>query len=181
MEYILGLAGLVVIVSAAGVVAFKNVIHSAIALICNLVGVAVFYALMNAHFLAIAQIIVYAGAVVILLLFAIMLLGAKVEVFRKGEFFFQACVILMTLFFGLTLIPALIRVFSGLTRPQIPPEGTVTHIGLSIFSNYVLQFQMAGILLLAALIGVMLVAYRSYKGGDHITSETQNSGGQSQR
>ena len=70
---------LAAVAAAIGVVAFKNPLYSAFSLIMNLLAVAGLYAVMNAHFLATSQVVVYAGAIMVLVLFVLMLLNLKTE------------------------------------------------------------------------------------------------------
>src|SRR5688500_14775946 len=83
--FVFGVAGLICLSGAVGVVASRNPVHSALSLVATLFGIAVLFVAQEAHFLAAVQVIVYAGAIVVLFLFVIMLLGVdKVESWEVG-------------------------------------------------------------------------------------------------
>lgn len=157
------------------VVTVRNIIHSALWLIASFIGVAALYLLMEAEFLAVVQILVYAGAVSILVLFAIMLTrqvtGEGVRV--VFERWWVALLIALGLF-GV-IVPTLWQ--HGSTWEEAsklaqvgpaPVEGTAaaslqvataTEIGRSFMGEYLLPFEVVSILLLMALIGAIVIAY----------------------
>ncbi|GAA5526411.1 NADH-quinone oxidoreductase subunit J [Herpetosiphon gulosus] len=156
------------------VVTVRNIIHSALWLIASFIGVAALYLLMEAEFLAVVQILVYAGAVSILVLFAIMLTrqvtGEGVRV--VFERWWVALLIALGLF-GV-IVPTLWQ--HGSTWEEAsklaqvgpaPVEGvaaglqvaTATEIGRSFMGEYLLPFEVISILLLMALIGAIVIAY----------------------
>ena len=158
------LTALLLVLSAIGVVAMKNPVHNALCLLVNLLGVAAVYAMLEAHFLAVVQIIVYAGAVVVLVLFVIMLLNLKDEGRQK----FGA---LYVLFGSLALIGFLALALplfrdAGLVfqTPEHLTAGTTRELGSVLFGRYVFAFEMAGVLLLAATVGAVMVARKKIKG-----------------
>ena len=91
----------ILILSALGVVVFRNPIHSGLALVTNLIGVATLYAALDANFLAVVQIVVYAGAVMVLVLFVLMLINIKEELFNKREKAFVYTAVFFGVFFFL--------------------------------------------------------------------------------
>ena len=178
------LAGLVLL-SGAMVVIVKNIIHSALWLIASFAGVAALYFLLEAPFIGVIQILVYAGAVSILVLFAIMLTRqvtgeATRQLFERWPVAAVAAVGI----FALVLVPTILRPGlpaqagaenppAGWPRADLAAEaagaenavgnGTgiagAFEIGRSFMREYLLQFEVASILLLVALIGAVVVAY----------------------
>lgn len=152
--------GLLAIVSAAGVVFSAQAVHSALFLTCNLLCVAVLYLLMSAHFLGAAQLVVYAGAIMVLFLFAVTLLapededaGRWSEPHRLGGAFVAALL-------GATLLAALST--APLLSAGIPETfpASLKHFSAQLFGKYVAAFESTAFILLVALIGVVLLGYR---------------------
>lgn len=167
---------LLILGSGLMVVIAKNIIHSALWLIASFLGVAALYMLMEAEFLAIVQILVYAGAVSILILFAIMLTrqvtGQGTHVFY--ERWWVALVVALALFGGV-LVPSLLRQGAAwdesakLAQAALAPAADsgvaaakvadTVSIGQSFMREYLLPFEIASILLLMALVGSIVIAY----------------------
>jgi len=155
-------AGLGCIVLALSVILNKNPVNSAVSLIGMMLGLAGLFALLHAHFLAALQVLIYAGAVMVLFLFVIMLLNLK----RDGANWKarQSNVFLSSLT-GVLVIGILYKVIdigSGARfgSPQSLPEdfGTTAEVGRFLFTDFVLPFEVASILLLAAMIGAVVLA-----------------------
>ena len=168
-----------VVMSALAVVALRNPLHSALALVCNLLSVAGLYAMLQAHFLAAAQIIIYAGAIMVLVVFVLMLLNSKLEQPRAGGRFLTVLSVLLGLCFSAVLVPLLYGGFEGMPVPppgESPLPGTAQNIGRKLFSEYVFLFQAGGVLLLSALAGaVMLAARRGLGAAEQRLAERENS------
>jgi len=154
---------LLIIVSALGVISMKNPIHSAMCLIVTFLGVAGIFATLEAHFLATVQIIIYAGAIMVLVMFVIMLLNLKYEANTTLDYLFWiigavGCIafvaITSQLFLNSMLVPL---------DYQAGSVGTVANIGRVLFTKYVFAFEAAGILIMAAIVGSIVVA-KSVKG-----------------
>ena len=171
-------AALLTVASGIGVVAFKNPIHSALCLVANLLGVAALFAALDAHFLAAVQIIVYAGAIMVLVLFMLMLLNVKTERRTKRENFLTLLAVLSGLGFVAFVVPLVHDAFLSLpshagpavTGPQgavqgAALEGTVKAMGVKLFTEYMFLFQASGILLMTAIAGAVMLAKRSYGNG----------------
>jgi NADH-quinone oxidoreductase subunit J len=153
-------AGLAV-ATAIGVVAFKNPISSAFALILSFFAVAALYAMLQAHFLAVIQVLVYAGAIMVLFIFVIMLLNLQpAELEEKGfSWTFKGTVIafLSVLCFGLAWI---FRQTADVF-PKVPETfGTVKAVGKLLFTQYWFPFEFTSVLLLVAIIGGVVLAKR---------------------
>ena len=167
-------AGVIVLTGALGVVMAKNPVHAALFLIQTLFGVAVEFLVVEAHFLAAIQVIVYAGAIVILFLFVIMLLGVdKAENLSVEPILGQRTAALVT---GSALLGLLLAVIwsstdltgirsangdvnrtSELTGEALP---NVNQLAEQIFTDYVFAFEVTGLLLTVAVVGAVVLARR---------------------
>lgn len=158
------IAGLVV-ASAIAVVALRNPIHSALALVLNLLGVAALYAMLDAHFLSAVQIIVYAGAIMVLVLFVIMLLNIKVEAAKGKGLVLTIAAALTGLAFLALLAPMFYGAVQGFTEHAKPVEGTVEGIGELLFTRYLFPFEAASVLIMVAIVGAVMMGKRRYQEG----------------
>lgn len=153
---------LTMIGAALGVVLFNNIVYSAFLLGGVFLSISGLYLLLNADFVAAAQILIYVGAVNVLILFAIMLVN-KTENFQpvKGRLFRQIATALVC--FGLfALLGTMVLVTPwGLssTSPAVI-ENTIIEIGKHFFSDYLLPFEIASVLLLMAMVGAIILARR---------------------
>jgi len=159
------LFGAVALGAAVGMLFQRNAVHAALLLVVNLLAVAGLFLTLGAEFLFVAQIIVYAGAIVVLFLFVIMLLGVdREEVIseprrfqtRQGVLGGLAAVILVAALFG-TLGGA--RLLASLPATDAN-FGSAQSIGTALFSTYLLPFEVTGLLLLVATIGILMLAKR---------------------
>ena len=149
---------LIIVVSAIGVVVSKNPIHSALCLVANLLTVAAIFASLDAHFLATVQIIVYAGAIVVLVVFVLMLLNLKVEQPKKvGLPTLIAATVTGVLFLAIAL-PPLNEAFKVFPEPQSGVTGSVQNIAKILYTTYAFPFEAASMLLMAAIIGAVMLA-----------------------
>ena len=159
---------LVVIIGALGVILLENIVYSAFLLGGVFMSVAGLYLLLNASFVAAAQVLVYVGAVNVLIIFAIMLVNKK-EDLRPIENIKSRKIISTSI--CLTLVSLLIRVDLsstwGLAEPSasIGEESTI-RIGEHLFSDYLLPFEVASVLLLMAMIGAIVLARRDVMNED---------------
>jgi NADH-quinone oxidoreductase subunit J len=150
--------------AALMVVTVKNIIHSALWLIASFFTVAAMYLLMEAEFIAIVQVLIYVGAISILVLFAIMLTrhvtGEGVRQLYKR---WWIAMIVAAALFGLLIVPTV----SNYTWSTVPPAGpdgaapisSTVQIGTAFMREYLLPFEIASVLLLVALIGAIVIAY----------------------
>jgi NADH-quinone oxidoreductase subunit J len=161
MDVILFLVfAIIAVVCAINVVVQTHPIASAISLIGVMGSLAVLYLLLGAEFIAAAQVIVYAGAIMVLFVFVIMLLNAGAETRRGRSFMVQLLgVPLLIAFLGLIayfvqrLYPRGTSVhFGGFTR------GTALEIGRAVFTTYLLPFEVTSILVLIAILGAIVLA-----------------------
>jgi NADH-quinone oxidoreductase subunit J len=169
MELVLFLiTALVTIVAAVGMVLSKNAVHSALWLVLNLLGVAVFYLLLHAPFLAMIQITIYAGAIMVLFLFVIMLLGAEKGQEERNRLpgLTPVALVLGLLLIGMSGY-ALFGVDTPLLEPPPPANAELaapTTLARELFSTYLLPFEITGVLLLVALIGAIVLTIKSRRG-----------------
>jgi len=166
-------AGIIVVTGALGVVFARNPVHAALFLIQTLFGVAVEFLVVEAHFLAAIQVIVYAGAIVILFLFVIMLLGVdQAENLSVDPIIGQrsAAVVTGAAIFGLLIAAVFssrdltgLRSVSGSTgEPDVTGEipQNVNQLAESIFTDNVFAFEVTGLLLTVAVVGAVVMARR---------------------
>ena len=179
------IVGAISLGSALAMVLMKNTVHSALMLVLNFFTIAVFYAVLEAQFLAVVQIIVYAGAIMVLFLFVLMLLGVhSAQVFTdriRGQ-------VPISMFLGIVLLGALAAGVAGPymgpgsvcgvdaaeagaqaqapTDPTSEPcaglaaantEGNVRGVGMILFTDYVWPFEVTSVLLVIAALGAMVL------------------------
>jgi len=147
------------IISALVVVFSKNPMYSVLSLIVCFFTIAGHYILLNAQFLAITHVIVYAGAIMVLFLFVVMLLNlnAETEPHKAPKLKIAAAISGGMLF--LTLIAALKTTQLGeFTAPPASTNGMVQHVGQRLFTDYLLPFEISSILFLSAMIGAVVLA-----------------------
>jgi NADH-quinone oxidoreductase subunit J len=154
-------------VSSVLMITRPNPVISALFLILNFAGLAGLYLLLNAQFIAVAQVIVYAGAIMVLFLFVIMLLKPEHEKLfgRKPKMKLFAVVIAVMVFFQLGYMIFFTNNSSAVSASVAASvkAGTVEQIGRELYSNYVLPFEAAGFLLLAATIGALVLAKKKFE------------------
>jgi len=156
---------LVAVASALGMLFSRNAIYSALNLIINFGVVAVFYLLLGAPFIALAQITVYAGAIMVLFLFVIMLLGAeRLRAASSLPWQQPAALVLMLILLLETAYVIFIRpaTLTGL-QPLPPGFGSPSAVGLRLFDQYTLPFEITSVLLLVAMVGAIVLAKRRPK------------------
>jgi NADH-quinone oxidoreductase subunit J len=147
---------------ALAVVLNKNPINSAMCLIGMMLGLAAIFAFTQAHFIAILQIIVYAGAIMVLFMFVIMLLNLKED---AGHWIARDKNKLLSGLTGVLLLGGLYKIIDVITEtkfkdPKAVPDsfGTVARVGEALFTDFVLPFEVASVLLLAAMVGAVVLA-----------------------
>lgn len=153
---------------ALAILLTRNVIYAAFFLLLTLLGVAGLFVLTSADFLAVAQIMIYVGGVLVLVIFGVMLthkpnptadsqqLNRVPLLNRSGSSRVVALVVAGGLFIGLYTLLA--RSSFALLRQPIGWESTVTRVGLQLMTEYLVPFEISGILLLTALVGATYLA-----------------------
>ena len=149
----------IVLVGAVGVVTNRNLFRSALLLVLSFVGIAGFYILLEAEFLAMVQLLVYVGAISILIIFAVMLSRRMMapDFKAQNEQWLGGLLTAVVLFAILAFI--LLRV-SWPAMPAPVPDNTIERLGQALVSpdQFVLIFEVASVLLLVALVGAVVVA-----------------------
>ena len=160
------LLAFVAIVAAVLMVSSKNAVHSALWLVLNFSSIAILYVILNAPFIAMVQITVYAGAIMVLFLFVIMLLGAEqlrgVRQAVGGERWHRVLAVI----FGLILVASFALVLlQGAVEAGTAEmvDSSPTALGLRLFEAYTFPFELTGVLLLAAIIGVAIFSAKKKK------------------
>ncbi|MTI88913.1 MAG: NADH-quinone oxidoreductase subunit J [Balneolaceae bacterium] len=169
--YIFIVLAVLAIASALAMVINKNVVNSALFLVLNMVSLAGIYLLLNAQFLAIIQILVYAGAIMVLFLFVIMLLNVEQEekLFDKFRVKYFLAFLL-----GVAVTGQIFYSLAGVTDmlPEISDKmaavGTVEAVGDVLFTTYLLPFELTAILLTAAVVGALMIAQHKIKRTEEI-------------
>ena len=160
-----GLAA-IAIAAAVGMVTSRSAIYSALLLIVNFGVVAVFYLLLEAPFLALAQVTVYAGAIMVLFLFVIMLLGADRRV--GGSAIPWQRPLAIGLGAALAAEALYVVAFRGGALPPVaqlaPGFGSPETVGLELFGRYLLPFEVTSLLLLVAMVGAIVLTRRRQMG-----------------
>ncbi len=164
MEYLLFFTTAVIaLVGGVAMLLSRNAVHSALFLLLNFGAVAVLYLLLRAPFLFVIQLSIYAGAIMVLFLFVVMLLGAERVEDNRDQIAWQQPLALGS---GavLLILAIIIAVSSAMQGQPIPPEAetfsTPERIGQVLFTTYVLPFQVTGIILLVAIVGVVVLNMR---------------------
>jgi NADH-quinone oxidoreductase subunit J len=143
---------------AIGVVASKNPIYSVLYLIIVFFAISGHYILMNAQFLAIVNIIVYAGAIMVLFLFVIMLMNLNTETEPVKNIYMKMAGIISGLTFMIVLVAAL---SNSDTQNIVMKPGTdvglIENLGKALFNTYVIPFEISGVLFLSAMIGAIVI------------------------
>ena len=147
------------------VVINRNPVASALSLVVSFVGLACLFVSLDAYFIGIIQILVYAGAVMVLFLFIIMLLDLKAEERRKINLVAVAGGAVVALAFIGQLVAVLNKLpFGKSAFPPIPAHiDDVRSVGATLFGSYNLPFQVVGVLVLVATIGVVVLSKRELK------------------
>jgi len=150
------------VASALGMLFSKNAIYAAIFLVLNFAIIAIFYLILGGAFIAVTQVAVYAGAIMVLFLFVIMLLGAE----KLGETKTLAWQKPLALLMGIILATETIYVLifqADVSTPTgtLPADfGSPAAFGLELFQNYLLPFEVTSVLLLVAMIGAIVLTRR---------------------
>ncbi len=156
---------LICVMSSIGVVFFKSPIKSAICLIINFFSMGAIYLILNAEFVALMQVLVYAGAIMVLFLFIIMLLDVKhtlkEKIFYKNNIYLvlSCCIIFIAIVFSVATViynTDLMPGLSGIKWMFIHGSNT-SAIGRVLFNKYLLPFEITSLLLLIAAIGIIVL------------------------
>lgn len=156
MEYIFYVLGAFTVITALLVVFSKNPIHSVLYLVLTFFGIAAQYLMMSAEFLAVVQIIVYAGAIMVLFLFVLMLLNLNKDNEPQKSNLVKG---IATLSGGalLLLIVAVLRQGTVAQESGVAVDGSAAGLGQLLFTDFVVPFEVASVLFIAAMVGAVLL------------------------
>ncbi len=160
-------AAAMILVGGLGVVLRSHPVHAALSLILTLFGVAVIFVSQEAHFLAAVQVIVYAGAIVVLFLFVIMLLGVdRTEDIKTEPFKIQRPLAVIVGLGVIGLVTAAVLTSrdvvatrgAGIAEPAMTdPDSNIRQLSRSVFGDYVVAFEVTSVLLVVAVVGTVLL------------------------
>lgn len=144
----------------------KNPIHAALWLIVAFFSIAVVYLTLHAQFIAVAQVIVYAGAIMMLIVFVIMLIQLEAETIGKGKFSGAKVIgAFITIILFLEIVAVLVTFPRGAATASTAPAanaalGSVASVGTALYGKYLFPFEIASILLLIGIVGAVVLARR---------------------
>lgn len=158
-----GILAVMVLGGALGVVLFENVVYSAFLLALVFIGISGLYFLLNADFVAAAQVLIYVGAVNVLILFAIMLVNKR-EAFKPlpKSWIRRGATALVCLGIFALLSTMVMTTPWAISSATPAGDAGVVVIGLHFFSDFLLPFELASVLLLMALVGAIVLARREF-------------------
>jgi NADH:ubiquinone oxidoreductase subunit 6 (subunit J) len=156
------LASIIAIAGALGVVILRNPFYSVLALVCHLVALAALFLLLRAEFVAAAQVVVYAGAVMVLYVFVVAYVGGGEELAAGTTLRMLGPLFAFVLAIELciAMLGSALKGISGKGAPYVLGFGTPRHIGTLFLTTYLFPFEVASLLLLVAAIGAVLLARR---------------------
>lgn len=161
---IFGILAAVAVAAGVGVIAQRSAVRSALFLLVNFCCLAGLYILLNAQFVAVVQVIIYAGAVVVLFLFVVMLLGMEraEEAPDPRRYQWIAAVLL-----GVLLLAGMVWALLPAGRETVQalaPTDNVREIGVALLTRFAIPFELASVVLLVAIIGAVVLAKRRLEG-----------------
>ncbi len=152
---------LITVGSAFIVVFSRSIIYAAFSLLFTFFGVAGLYVLLQADFLAVTQVLIYVGGILVLLLFGVMLTNKVVSVeLKTGTIHTVPALILVAIVAG-TLAGLFYSTWKGASAPSTTATSTIKPIGELLMTSYLLPFEVASVILLVALIGAAMMARRT--------------------
>jgi NADH-quinone oxidoreductase subunit J len=158
------IAAIAALAGAIGVVAIRNPFYSVLALVCHLIALAALFLLLRAEFVAAAQVVVYAGAVMVLYVFVVAYVGGADEPLHRPGGALKILAPLFGLAVAIELCIAMLgTVLKGVSSdgaPYVSGFGTPKHIGTLFLTTYLFPFEVASLLLLVAAIGAVVLARR---------------------
>lgn len=154
--------GVMMIGSALGVVLFNNIVYSAFLLGGLFASIAGLYLLLNADFVAAAQLLVYVGAVNVLILFAIMLVNKRQDFVSYPTAWVRKALTAVVSFGLFALLSTMVLATPWSISTTTPANNPIVLIGEHFFSDFLLPFEVASVLLLIAMVGAIILARREY-------------------
>ncbi|MFQ6058078.1 MAG: NADH-quinone oxidoreductase subunit J [Anaerolineae bacterium] len=155
----------IAVISALAVILARNLVHAVLFMVVNFTAVSILYLLLNAPFIAVVQVAVYAGAIMVLFLFVVMLMGPQKATLteRLAGQRPLALILAVVLLGGLGSVVA-VNALRGTPGPFTPEQvsqvGNPQLIGQLLFTDYLFPFEIASVLLLVAMVGAVVLAKR---------------------
>lgn len=174
-----GVLGVVIIASSVGLIVSRNAIYAALFLVLNFMTVALLYIALGAPYIALAQVTVYAGSIMVLFLFVIMLLGGEqlpfAEPIRGQRLLALTLAVIFLAELALFVVLRGSPIIAG--QPVSPEFSTPETLGTLLFENYLLPFEMTAGLLLAATVGAIFLTRQTRpdrkEGGSSLTDKAE--------
>ncbi|MBS1512756.1 MAG: NADH-quinone oxidoreductase subunit J [Bacteroidetes bacterium] len=151
--------------SALMVITRKNPVHSVLYLVVTFFAISGHYILMNAQFLAIVNIIVYAGAIMVLFLFVVMLMNLNMDVEPQKNRMLQLAGVISGGSLFLVILAALVQAKNsagGNMEMGTGDYGLIKNLGMTLFNNYVVPFEISSVLFLSAMIGAVVISKKEH-------------------
>lgn len=162
-EYVFWFLSFLAVMCSLMVVFSRNPVHSVLYLVLTFFAIAGHYILLNAQFLAVVHIVVYAGAIMVLFLFVIMLLNLNHDTEPVKNYFLRAAAVLGFGSLLVTLVGAL-KSSSMSSANQVTKDiGLVKQLGDVLFKDYLLPFELSSFLLLGAMVGAVMLSKKEIK------------------
>ncbi len=161
------------VASAIGVIAFRNAVHSALSLILTLLFLALFYLQLNSLFIAIVQILIYAGAIMVLFLFVVTMLASEAPdneppdriPWQRGVAAALGIVLVCSLsyliFYTATINNSAIATGANSLAHEVTTQGDIQAFGLALFHGFAFPFEVTSLLIVVAILGAMVFGRRS--------------------
>lgn len=153
------------VAGAAGVAFSQNIVYSAFSLLATFVGMVALFAMMSADFLAVVQLMIYVGGILVVILFAVMLTNKISEIRHSNPTTNKVVGTLLLLGLGSLMFGAVLG-YDWPTRDAEPFAPTTEAIGRALLGEYLLPFEVAGVVLLAALVAAVVVARKEARSGE---------------
>lgn len=164
---IFGILAFIALLSALGMLLSRNAVHSVLYLVLNFSTIAVFFLVLNAPFLFVTQIAIYAGAIMVLFLFVVMLLGVEqlrgVAIDEVGRWQVPLSIVLAVILLGTFIYILATGTTTTIAGTEAPIAAGPVEIGLRLFEGYVFPFEVASVLLLVAMVGAVVLRTRRGK------------------
>lgn len=149
---------LIAVASAVYFIYARNPLYSILSLIVTFFSIAALYILLNAQFLGIVQIIVYAGAIMVLFLYVLMMLNLEPKDESKKKDYFKILGFFSVLILGIGMLGAYRGLNLGIAQGEVDSSiGLTKNLGRLLFNEYVLPFELASILILSGIVGAVLI------------------------
>jgi NADH-quinone oxidoreductase subunit J len=172
MTLIFHIAAIVAIISTVLVITQTNAVHALLYLVVSLLSIAVIFFVLGAHFIAALEVIIYAGAIMVLFIFVLMMLNMNIKTAKEEEKLLKPAMWIGPGILSLILLAEFIYVLaSGNNEIFRIQEITPKQIGLSLFDTYLLGVELAGMLLMAGIIGAYHIGKEKKKSLHRFLSE----------